>query len=181
MINQAREKFEKVLNIVIEDMGTVRAGVAKPSMVEMVLVDAYGSKMKLAEVATITTPDPTMIQIAPWDRGLIKAVEKGIMESDLGLNPSTSGDVVRVFIPALTQERRQDFVKLVKQKLESGRVMIRSVRQEIKDSVEKQKGQAGVSEDDIERDLGELDKITGEFTQKLEKIAADKEAEIMKI
>lgn len=181
MNDKIRTQMEKVVSVVAGDMATIRAGGAKPSMVENVSVEAYGSRMKITEVASINAPDPTQITISPWDKTLIRAIEKGIMESDLGLMPSTSGDFIRIVIPALTEERRRDFVKLVKQKMESGRVMLRSARQELKDDIEKTKGQPGVSEDDIERQLEELDKLTNEYMERLERIAAEKEAEIMKV
>jgi ribosome recycling factor len=182
MNDKIKQQMDKVISVVAGDMATIRAGGAKPSMVEGISVEAYGgSRMKLSEVASITAPDPTQIIINPWDKSLIRAIEKGIMESELGLMPSTSGDFIRIVIPALTEERRRDFVKLVRQKMESGRVMLRSARQELKDDIEKTKGQPGVSEDDVDRELAGLDKITNEYMEKLEKLADDKESEIMKV
>lgn len=182
-MEQAKEKFEKVISVVGEDMDTIRVGGAKPSMVEHVEVEAYGpgQRLKLVEVATISAPDPTQIVIAPWDRNLIRAIEKGIMESNLNLTPNVSGEVIRIIIPPLTEERRQDFVKLLHQKLESGRVMLRGVRQEVKEEVEAQKGAAGISEDDIEGELLELQKLVDEYSGKLEAMAKAKEEEILRL
>ena len=179
--NEIRGKFDKVLSVVGEDMGTIRVGGAKPSMVESVSVEAYGSRMRLMEVATISAPDLTQIVISPWDKTLIRAIEKGIMDSGLGLMPNVSGDVVRIVIPALTEERRTDYVKLVHQKLESGKVLLRNARQEVKEEIELHKDQAGVSEDDVKKDLEELQKLVDEYHAKLEATAKEREEEIMRL
>lgn len=177
-----RQKMDKVLQVVGEDLGTIRAGAAKPSMVENLSVAVYGGqRMRLMELATIQAPDPTLITITPWDRSVIKDIEKAISDSDLGLSAANAGTMLRIVVPSLTEERRADFVKLVKQKLESGRVMLRGVRQEMRETIEKQKGQGGISEDDIERQLEELDKTTSEYTTKLEQLASDKETELRRI
>ncbi len=178
-IVEAKKRFEKVLEVVKGDIDTIRTGRAKPSLLENVSVEAYGSRMKLMEVASITAPDPTMILVTPWDKTLMKAVEKAIYESELQLTPANAGDVIRVPIPSLTEERRLDFVKLLKQKLESGKQMMRQQRQDVKEEIEKMKGQAGVSEDLIESLLGELDKKTEEYIGKLEQMAGEKEEEIL--
>lgn len=174
--------MDKVIKVVADDMTTVRAGGAKPSLVENLVVTVYGGqKMRLVELATIQAPDPTLITVTPWDKSVIKDIEKAIGDSDLHLTAANAGGLLRIVIPPLTEERRADMVKLIKQKLESGKVMLRGVRQEIRDDIEKQKGQAGVSEDDIKRMLDDLDKQTSEYTHQLETMAADKEAELMKV
>ena len=182
MDNQTQQKMDKVLQVVADDLATVRAGGAKPSLVENLVVTVYsGQKMRLVELATITAPDPGLIIVAPWDKSVVKDIEKAIGESDLRLTAANAGNIIRIVIPSLTEERRVDFVKLVKQKLESGRVMLRGVRGEQRETIEKQKGQPGVSEDDIKRQLEELDKTTAEYIQKLEKLATDKETELLKV
>jgi ribosome recycling factor len=181
MNNETRTKMDKVMKVVTDDMATIRAGGAKPSLVENMIVTVYGGqKMRLVELATILAPDPTLITVTPWDKSVIKDIEKAFGESELGLTAANAGSLLRIVIPPLTEERRADFVKLVKQKLESGKVMLRNVRQEQRDAVEKQKGKSGISEDDIKRQLEELDKTTAEYTGKLETIAADKETELMR-
>jgi ribosome recycling factor len=119
--------------------------------------------------------------ITPWDKSVIKDIEKGIIEANLGFMPNVSGEVIRIVVPPLTEERRRDFVKLVGQKLESGRVMLRGVRQEGREEIEKLEEEAGVSEDDVKRLYEELDKLTGEYNDRLEQMAQEKEAEVMKV
>lgn len=182
LIEGIRAKMDKVLVVVAEDMATIRVGGANPKMVESVEVSAYGGqRMKLMEVASISAPDPNQIVISPWDKSVIKDIEKGIIEANLGLVPNVSGDVIRIVVPPLTEERRRDFVKLVGQKLESGRVMIRGVRQEGREEIEKLEDGSGVSEDDVKRLYEELDKLTAEYNGKLERMAQEKEAEVMRV
>jgi ribosome recycling factor len=179
--DQIRQKFNKVLEVVGEDMETVRVGGAKPSLVENLSVEAYGTRMKLMEVASISAPDLSQLVIQPWDKGLIHAIEKGFAESDLHLTPNVNGDIIRIIFPPMTEEKRLDLAKLIHQKLESGKMLLRQARQDLKEDIEHQKGQAGVSEDDIEAELTELEKETEEFNHKLEEMARLKEAEVMKI
>src|SRR5688572_18539940 len=181
-MDQAKQKMEKVLEVVADDMATIRVGGAKASMVEHVEVEAYGpgQRMKLVELASITAPDPQQIVISPWDKSTVRAIEKAIIDSDLNLMPNVNGEIIRIIVPPLTEERRQDFVKLLHQKLESGRVMLRGVRQELKEEIEVKKG-PGVSEDDITRELEDLQKLVDEYTAKLESMAKAKEEEIMKL
>lgn len=182
VIDGIGKKMEKVMAVVMEDMETIRVGRASPRMVEGIEVSAYGGqKMRLVELASITSPDPSQIVITPWDKSVVREIEKGIIEADLGLMPSVSGEVIRIVVPPLTEERRRDFVKLVGQKLESGRVMLRGVRQEVREEIGGLEDEAGVSEDDVKRLYEELDKLTGEFNKKLEKMAEEKEVEVMKV
>ena len=172
---------DKVLQVVRDDMATVRTGRAKPSIVENVMIEAYGSHMRLMDVAMISAPDTNMIVIIPWDKSLIQSVEKGVASSGLNLSPVVDGDQIRVTIPMLTQERREEMVRLVKQKLESGKQMLRDVRQKHKKMIEDQKGKAGVSEDDITAALESLQKSFDECAVKLEQLSKDKESELMKV
>lgn len=182
LIEGIGSKMDKVLAVVAEDMATIRVGGANPKMVESVEINAYGGqRMRLMEVASISAPDPNQIVISPWDKSVIKDIEKGIIEANLGFMPNVSGEVIRIVVPPLTEERRRDFVKLVGQKLESGRVMLRGVRQEGREEIEKLEEEAGVSEDDVKRLYEELDKLTGEYNDRLEQIAQEKEAEVMKV
>lgn len=171
----------RVLQVVRDDMATVRTGRAKPSIVENVMIEAYGSHMRLMEVAMISAPDSNMIIIAPWDKSLIQAVEKGVASSGLNLNPVVDGDQIRITIPTLTQERREEMVRLVKQKLESGKQMLRDVRQKHKKVIEDQKGKPGISEDDITAAVESLQKSFDECAVKLEQLSKDKEVELMQV
>ena len=172
---------QKVLDVVSHDMSTVKTGRAKPSLVEGVMVEAYGTRMKLMEVANITAPDTTLIVIKPWDKGNLTAVEKAIASAGLNLQPVVDGDQIRIAIPSLTQERREEMVRLVKQKLEAGKQMLRDTRIKHKKLADEQKGKPGVSEDDITKDLEQLQKEMDNFTARLDLMAKEKETELMKI
>lgn len=181
LIQVSSEKFEKVIEVVAGDMATIRTGRAKPDLVSNIEVLAYGSRMKLFEVANINAPDINLITVQPWDKSLIKDIEKALAESELKLPVAVSGEMIRIVIPQLTEERRKDFVKLLHQKMESAKIMLRQARQEIKDEVDRSEGQPGVSEDDIKRQLEQLQKMTDEYMVKIEEMARKKEAEIMMI
>ena len=160
---------------------SVRVGRAKPDLVENLPVLAYGTKMRLVELATIQAPDTNMILITPYDKSVIRDIEKAISESEMQLSGAVSGDAIRIVIPPLTQERRMDFVKLLKQKTESGKIMLRQARQDVKEKVDALKEQKTVSEDDIYMLHEQLDKITGEYNEKVEEMSRAKEDEIMAI
>jgi ribosome recycling factor len=181
LITDLKIRYNKVLEIVEEDISTVRVGRAKPDMVNGIIVEAYGSKMKLMEVASVTAPDSNLIQITPYDKGLMRDIEKAIGESDLGLSPAVSGEMIRIVLPALTQDRRLDFVKLLKQKIESGKVLLRQARQDIKEQMDDMKGQPGVSEDLIHTLHEQLDKVTEEWMVKITEMEKTKELEIMAV
>ena len=181
LITLLRQKFDMVLELVKEDMATVRVGRAKPDLVENLPVLAYGTKMRLVELATIQAPDTNLLMISPYDKSVIRDIEKAISESDLQLSGAVSGDSIRIVIPALTQERRMDFVKLLKQKTESGKIMLRQARQDVKEKVDALKENKAVSEDDIYMLHEQLDKITGEYNEKIEEMGRVKEAEIMEV
>jgi len=181
LITLLRQKFEKVMELIKEDMATVRVGRAKPDLVENLPVLAYGTKMRLVELATIQAPDSNMILITPYDKSVIREIEKAISESEMQLSGAVSGDSIRIVIPPLTQERRIDFVKLLKQKTESGKIMLRQARQDVKEKVDVLKEQKTVSEDDIYMLHEQLDKITGEYNEKVEQMSRGKEEEIMAV
>ncbi|HOX95816.1 MAG TPA: ribosome recycling factor [Candidatus Woesebacteria bacterium] len=181
LITLLRQKFAKVMEIVEEDFATVRVGRAKPSLIENVGVMAYGSRMRLVELATISAPDSNMLTVTPYDRSILQVIEKAIADSEMQLSPVVSGDMIRIVIPSLTQERRIDFVKLLKQKTESGKVMLRQARQDVKEKIDALKERKEVSEDDIFMLLEQLDKITGEQNEKIEEMSRLKEEEIMSV
>ncbi|OGD78296.1 ribosome recycling factor [Candidatus Collierbacteria bacterium RIFOXYB1_FULL_49_13] len=181
ILNGAKNKFEKVLAVVAEDLATIRVGGAKPSMVENVSVEAYGQRMKLLELANISTPDPQQILIQPWDKSMIRNIEKGIIEANLGLMPNVSGEIVRIMVPPLNEERRGEFVKLAKQKLEGGRILLRQARVEVREDIDHQKEAPGVSEDDIKNWHEKLQKMVDEYGDKLEQMEIEKVKEIMKV
>jgi ribosome recycling factor len=181
LITLLRQKFAKVIENVEADFATVRLGRAKPSLIENLGVMAYGGRMRLVEVATISAPDPNMLIVSPFDKSLMRDIEKAIQDSEMQLSPAVSGDIIRIVIPSLTEERRLDFVKLLKQKTESGKVMVRQARQDVKEKIDALKERKEVSEDDIYMLLEQLDKITGEINEKIDEMSRQKEEEVMAV
>jgi ribosome recycling factor len=181
LIIETRAEMEEVLDVVADDLSTVKTGRAKPSLVEQVQVEAYSTRMPLIELATISAPDPHMLVIQPWDESITENIARGITTSELNLNPVVDGSIIRIRIPPLTEERREELVKLVGQKIESGRVLLRQARQEAKKKIEEMKGQPGVSEDDVHRLLGDLERLTDEFMGKVADLGQSKEEELRTI
>ncbi len=182
MILQDLEKrLASALVAVKKDLASVRTGRAKPSIVEDVKVEAYGGVMSLRELATITVPDTTLIVISPWDKSLVAVISSAIQKADLNVAPVVDAGTVKISIPPLTEERRRELVKLVHQKLESGRVMMRQVRTDVKVELEKLEGESGVSEDDIKMWMTNMQKIVDENMGTLDEIGTAKEQELMTI
>lgn len=169
---------DKTIEVFQGDLSTIRTGRAKPSLVENVTVEAYGDKMKMLEVASITAPEPSQIIIKPWDASLLSAIEKAIQISDLHISPVNDGGQIRLSIPPLTGERREELVKLVLQKKHVAEDMIRDVRNKYKKQIDGQKGQPGISEDDIKKDLDVLQKNTDAYIKKIADITVQKEKEV---
>lgn len=179
--NSYLEKFEKVLNHAQNDFATLRTGRATAQLLDGVLVEAYGTKMALNEVASISTPDTQLLVVKPWDKSLLQEIEKGIQLAQLNLNPIIDGDIIRIAVPTLTQERRQEMVKSLHQKEEAARIILRNVRSEVRKEIEKQEGSSGVSEDDIKAETEELDETVKEYINKLETLVKQKEQELLNI
>jgi len=175
------EKMQKALDHVHRDISTLRTGKANVQMLDPVYVEAYGSKMKVAELATVQAPDPTMIIVSPWDKSVLANIERAIATADLNINPVVDGDIIRIKIAPLTEEKRKEMVKVLYKKIENGKVMLRNIRSDSKKEVEAQKGTEGVSEDDISADLEILDTILKEFMTKLEEISTIKEKDLLTI
>ncbi len=176
-----QDKFEKTLSFAQDGFATLRTGRASAQLLDGVFVEAYGSRMAIHEVASISTPDTQLLVIKPWDKSLLAAIEKGVQVAQLNLNPIVDGDIIRIAVPALTQERRQEMVKILHQKEEEAKVMLRSIRSDVRKDIEKQEGTAGVSEDDIKAEVEELDNTVKEYTIKLEEIAKKKEQDLLSI
>lgn len=182
MFDQMIKKLEQSIKVIADDLAMVRTGRAQPSMVENIKIEAYpGTWMRIAEVASISAPDPHMLVIKPWDQSVLKKIETGIAAENIGVNPVIDGDMIRIVIPALTEERRKELVKAVKQKVESGKNILRDIRADEKKAIEAKKGEAGVSEDDIERWLTEMQKLFDSYVERVEKMGEEKEKELMQI
>lgn len=176
-----QQDAQKALEHIAQDINQLRTGRASAQMLDPVLVEAYGTRMKLHEVASISVPDTSLILISPWDKSILGSVEKAIASAGLNLNPVVDGQTIRIAVPALTEDRRKEMVKMLHQKLEAGRVMLRSIRTDFKKEIDKQKGQPGISEDMVEADLEQLESEVKKFFTKLEDLGQRKEQELMTI
>jgi len=178
---QAKTRMEKAVEDFRRELAGVRTGRANVAILDHVRVDYHGTPMPINQLGTLNVPDPQMIVISPWDPGAVAPIDKAIRTSDLGLNPTNDGKVVRVPIPALTEERRRDLVKLVHKALENHRTAVRNIRRDIKEAVEKLEKDKKISEDDKKRSLDELEKLTHSETKKIEDLSAGKEKEVLEI
>ena len=178
---EAEEKMMKTEEVVQHEFSGVRTGKASPSLVENILVDVYGSNMRIRELGGITTPEPRMLVIQPWDAGTLHPIEKAIQKSNLGLNPTVQGKLIRIVLPDLSAERRQEFSKIVKKMAEDGRVAVRHVRRDAMEHLKKDAKSGGVTEEQIESAEKEVQKLTDEYIAKIDAHLAHKEKEIMTV
>jgi len=176
---QARVRMEKAVEDFRKDLAGIRTGRANVSLLDSIRVDYHGTQMPLNQLGTLSVPDPTVIMISPWDPGAVALIDKAIRTSDLGLNPATDGKVVRVPIPALTEDRRKDLVKHIHKVLENHRTAVRNIRRDIKEAVEKLEKDKKIGEDDRKRTLDELEKVTHQESKKIEDLSAAKEKEVL--
>jgi ribosome recycling factor len=180
-IATAKERMDKSIEAVRREFTSVRSGKATTALLDTVRVEAYGSKMAINQVGTVSVPEPRMIIVQPWDKSLIKDIERGIQEASLGLNPSNDGNVVRVPIPALTEERRKDMVRMLHKLAEEGRVAVRQIRQDANKEIKAKQGKHEVSEDDAHRQMDEIQKLTDQAIKKIDDLLAHKEEEVMEV
>jgi ribosome recycling factor len=180
-IQEAREQMDKAVEAMRREFASVRTGKASPALLDMVRVDAYGSKMPLNQVGTVSAPEPRLLVVQPWDKSLIGAVEKAIRTADLGLNPSNDGNVVRVPIPALTEERRKDLVRMLHKLAEEGRIAVRHARQEANKRIKTSQHEHGLSEDEARRQLDEVQRLTDEHVARIEELLQAKERDVLEV
>jgi ribosome recycling factor len=178
---QAKIRMEKAVEDFRKELAGVRTGRANVSLLDHVRVDYHGTSMPLNQLGTLSVPDATMIMISPWDASAVPMIDKAIRTTDLGLNPTNDGKVVRVPIPPLTEDRRKDMVKHIHKVLENHRTAVRNIRRDIKEAVEKLEKDKKISEDDRKRSLDELEKLTHSETKKIEDFSALKEKEVLEI
>lgn len=183
VLEKAKQQLAKTLEVIKNDVGTIRTGRANPALVENVVISAYGgsARLKVMELATVGVSDAATIVITPFDKTVVNEIVKGIQEENIGLNPSTDGQVIRINIPPLSQERREELIKLMKQKLENGRVMIRQVRHEGMADVKKLVEEDGLSEDEKERLEKEVQRIIDDAMSQIDNLGKQKEAELLAI
>ncbi len=180
---ELEEAMQKSLDFTISDFASIRTGKANPSMVEGVEihVNAYGMNMKLRQLANITTPEPRMIVVEPFDFANMKDIERGIRESRLGFNPVTYGKILRLPVPELTGERRKEMVKMLKEKTEDGKIRLRGLRRDAVDAVRKAEKASAITEDDLKGAEDDIQKLTDNFIKDLESASQKKEAEVLQV
>ena len=180
-LKDAETKMQKSLDALGKEILTIRTGRASPALVDKIPVEYYGNPTPLNQLATITVPEARMIIIQPWDRTIINAVEKAIQKSELGLNPGNDGQLIRVPIPPLNEERRREYARLVKRYAEGAHVAVRNIRRDGNDLIKKATKDKKISEDEEKRSLDEIQKLTDEEIKKMEEMCKNKEKEVMQI
>src|SRR5947199_668622 len=178
---EAEDKMIKTEQVVINEFAGVRTGKASPSLVENILVEVYGAQMRIRELAGITTPEPRALTIQPWDVNSLHPIEKAIQKSNLGLTPSVQGKSIRIFFPELSEERRQEFVKIVRKMTDDGRVAIRHGRRDAMEQLKKRGHDSGTTEDEVKHAEKELQKLTEEYIGRNDKKMQSKEKKLMSV
>jgi ribosome recycling factor len=181
IIDSKKAAFEKAVTHFTEETGTLRTGRANPGIVENLLVDYYNAKTPLIQISSISVPEPRQIVVSPWDKGALTQIEAAIRESDLGLNPVNDGSVVRITLPALTEERRRELVKTLNSRAEEARISIRNAREDAWKEIQEAEKGGTISEDDKFRGKDDLQKVIDEYNSRLEAVREKKEGEIMTV
>lgn len=180
-LNQAETKMKKAVEALHHHLGSVRTGRASPALVEHLHVEAYGSEMPLNQLANISAPEARSLLIQPWDKSTMKAIEKAIQASDLGLNPNNDGQVIRLSIPQLTEQRRKDLVKVVKKEVEEQKVSLRNVRRDAQTELKKLESDKQISEDELKRAQEKLEQLMSQYTKELDQVGQAKEQEVLEV
>jgi len=181
VVSEARERMSKTLEAFETNIGQVRTGRASPAVLGRVHVDYYGSNMPLTQLATVSSPDARTLLIAPFDKSISGAIEKAILESDLGFNPNNQGDSIFITVPPLNDERRRDLVRSVHNMAEEAKVAIRNIRRDANDELKMMQKEGDLSEDELRRGEGEVQKVTDEFIQKIDMRVKTKESDILAV
>ncbi len=181
VVKELRAASDKALEALRRDLAKVRTGRAHPSMLDGIRIDYYGTVTPLSQMATVNVPEPRLITVKPWDKGQVKAIDKSIRESDLGLNPQVDGDLIRIPIPALTEDRRRDLVKILKKNGEECKVAIRKHRRDALEMVDQLQKDGDVSEDDADRGRKKIEDVTAELVKQVDTTVASKEKDVMEV
>ncbi|GAB4584531.1 ribosome recycling factor [Nocardia sp. IFM 10818] len=177
----AEEKFEKAVSVAKDDLGSIRTGRANPGMFNRVVVDYYGSPTPITQMASINSPEPRMLVIKPYEQSQLKEIETAIRNSDLGVNPTNDGHIIRVIVPQLTEERRREMVKQAKSKGEDAKIAIRNVRRKTMDELGRIQKDGEAGEDEVGRAEKELDKTTAKYVSQVDELVKHKEAELLEV
>ena len=181
LLFDTEDRMEKTLSNLGAELATIRAGRANPHVLDRITVDYYGVPSTLQQVSNISVPEPRILQIQPWEKSLIKSIEKAILMSDLGINPSNDGRVIRLIFPELTEERRKDLAKEVRRKGEGAKVAVRNIRRDANDALKKMEKASEITEDELEDSQDEIQKLTDKFIGKVDTAVEDKTKEIMTV
>jgi ribosome recycling factor len=181
ILKTAEHKMSRAVEILGQDLQGVRTGRATPALLDRIQVDYYGSPTPVSGVASISAPEPRMVVVQPWDRSMLSVIEKAIQKSDLGINPTNDGQVIRLVLPQLTEERRKDLVKQVHHRAEEARVAVRNCRRDALDHLRKAEKDGGVSQEDERRAQERLQKLTDQFVHKIDEVAKRKETEVKEV
>jgi ribosome recycling factor len=181
ILKTAEYKMTRAVEVLSTDLQSVRTGRASPALLDRIQVDYYGSITPINGVASISAPDPRMVLVQPWDRGMLGPIEKAIQKSDLGINPTNDGQVIRLALPQLTEERRKELVKQVHSRAEEARIAIRNCRRDALDHLRKAEKDGGVSSEDEKRAQERLQKLTDQFVKRVEEVSHRKETEVMEV
>ncbi len=181
IFGDAERRMQKAVEILKQDLSTIRTGRASPALVERITVDYYGAPTPINQVATISLPEARLLLIQPWDRKLLNDIEKAIQKSDLGINPNNDGQVIRLAIPPLNEERRREMVKILHKKLDEHKVAIRNIRRDSHEKLRDREKKKEISEDELKRSTDRLQKLTDRFIDEMEKVGKSKELEILEV
>lgn len=180
-LKEFESKMKKTCDALTSQLATIRAGRANAAVLDQIAVDYYGSPTPIQQVASVSSPDPRSLLITPWDKSVLKGIEKAILASDLGINPQNDGHAIRLVFPPLTEERRKDLVKQTKKYAEESKVAIRNIRRDAIEKMKKQQKASEITEDDYKNAEKDIQKLTDDYTKELDKIAAAKEKELTSI
>jgi len=180
-LGDVKRRMQGAINALKHDLGSLRTGRASPSLLDPLQIDAYGSAMSINQVATVSVPEPRLLSVQVWDRSMVSAVEKAIRESDLGLNPQTEGQVIRLRIPEMNEQRRKEMVKVAHKYAEEARIAVRHVRRDGLDLLKKLQKDGTIGEDDEKRQADQVQKATDQFVSEVDSVLAAKEKEIMQV
>jgi ribosome recycling factor len=181
ILSETSKKMGKAIDAMKRELATIRAGRATPAIVDHIKVDYYGVPTPLNQIATISVPEARLLLIQPWDRQALSSMEKAILKSDLGLNPSNDGNMIRLRIPQLTEERRRELIRVVRKRVEEGRVALRNVRRSALEEIRELERKKDISQDEQKRAQGRLQELTDSFIEEVDKVGSDKEAELLEV
>jgi len=181
LLAEAKKKMERAVEAVRREFGTVRTGKATPALLDTVRVEAYGSRMPLNQVANVSAPEPSLLMVQPYDQNVAEEISRSIQKADLGLNPSVDGDVIRVPVPPLSEERRKEMVRVLHRMAEEGRIAVRNVRQSVRNELQELEREGEVSEDQMHRRMEELQEYTDEHVERIDGMLERKEHEVMEV